>query len=84
MEAMDVRFRVPGEERQVTVQVPSLDVARLIAGSAGFYDVDCEPMEPGKVKVSAYGRNKKLSTNGTTVHDACDKLIRLLVGEMTT
>lgn len=72
-----------GETQTVRVKTGPLEVARLVAGSAGFYDVDVEPMEPGRARVTAYGVNRRIVTNGVSVPDACDKLIRLLVQELS-
>lgn len=67
--------------------VPSEQVARLVAACCGFRDLDVEPMEdssakgPGKVRITATGPNRTVTVTGTTVYDACDNLIDQLVGE---
>ncbi len=83
---MEVTIKLPAGSRGETLHIsdaPSLDVARLVAGCCGFFDVDMEPMGPGRVSVTAYGDKRTLTTNGTTVYDASEKLIQLLAEEMT-
>lgn len=63
------------------VTATSLEVARMVATSFGFEDVDVEPGEPGRCKVTATGPNKTVVANGTSAKDACQKLIELLTGE---
>lgn len=62
---------------------PTVDVARLVANVCG-YSVDVEPMEPGRVLVRAESASAKLTFRGTTVHDACQKLIESLSGQKET
>lgn len=62
-------------------EVPSEQVARLVAACCGFRDLDVEPMEPGRVRITASGPNRTVTVTGTTIYDACDNLIDQLVGE---
>ena len=71
--------RAPGVK--VTFHSESLDVARLVASTFG-YDVDIEPGEPGKNKLTATDRRTghTVTANGTSPTVAAEKLIELLTG----
>ena len=61
---------------------PELDVARLVAGLRGFYDVDVEPTGNGRgTKVTARSNGATVTFSGTSVADACNKLIDYLAGD---
>jgi len=57
----DVRVTVELDKGRMSCEAPTLEVARLVASAHG-YDVDLEPMEPGRVKLTAVHRKK-----GTTI-----------------
>ncbi len=57
-----------------------LELTRLLASSTGYHDVDVEPMEPGRVKITAHGSGPKLHFSGKDLEDACRKLIESLCG----
>lgn len=60
-----------------------LDVARLVAGICGFYDVDVEPTGRGQgANVTAYAEGLRINFSGTSIADACSKLIDYLAGEV--
>lgn len=80
---MEVAVCREGKDIVVLREVSSLEVASLVASYYGFYDVDVEPMGPGKVSVTAYGENRTVTVNGTTVYDVCERLIDLIVGDKT-
>lgn len=65
------------EEGWLTFEAPTLEVARLVASASGF-NVDVEPGAPGAVKLTATRDGVNIVTNGTTVYDAAEKLIRKL------
>ena len=60
-------------------EAPTLGSLRCVAEVFGW-TVDVEPMEPGKVVVRATGANRSLSFTGTSVHEACHKMILALAG----
>ncbi len=64
----------------LSFHAPTLEVARLVASASGF-NVDCEPGEPGKVKLTATRGSITIVTHGTTNYDAAEKLIRKLTHE---
>lgn len=66
------------EDGWISFDAPTLEVARLIASASGF-NVDVEPGEPGKVKLTAQRGNITITTNGSTVYDAAEKLLRELL-----
>lgn len=79
---MEVVIKLPGSQSgYLTVDAPSLEVARLVSACCGFYDVDVEPQGPGRVSVTAYADKRTLTCNGTTIYDACDSLITILANE---
>lgn len=81
---MEVAIKLEGDRGVLRItDVPSLEVARLVAGCCGFYDVDVEPGRPGVVSIIAMADKRTIRTNGTTVYDACEKLIALLAKEET-
>ena len=55
-----------------------IDVARLVSAAFGFHDVDVEPMGPGKARATASGKDVKLVVHGSSVEDACDRLVETL------
>ncbi len=69
-------------ELVLAFKAPTLEVARMVAGAAGYTDVDIEPMEPGRVKVTAVKGDKVLRIIGETVQDVCGKLIGKLRKEL--
>ncbi len=62
------------------VDASSLEVARLVSSVRGYYDVDLQPQEPGRVTVTAQGKDRKLHFSGATNTEACNKLIEALCG----
>ncbi len=68
-------------DRQLRCEVTSLDVAKLVAASKGYSDIDIEPGRPGQVSLKAYSKAGVLSFSGTSIYDACDKLIMSLIGD---
>ena len=56
-----MRITVDTDDGYMSFEAPTLEVARLVASAHG-YDVDLEPMEPGRVKLTATHRKK-----GTTI-----------------
>ncbi len=65
------------DEGKLSFEAPTLEVARLVANSLG-YNVDLEPMEPGKCRLTAQKGSITIRINGTTVYDAAGKLIKKL------
>ena len=60
----------------------SVNVARLV-GATAEYDIDVEPMEPGKVRITATGHaGGKIVVTGKTHDDACEQIINRLAGEL--
>lgn len=57
----------------------TIEVARLVASAHGFH-VDVEPMEPGRVKVTARRLEATIHCSGSSVNDAASKLIGYMVG----
>ncbi len=80
---MEVAIKLPGQDTGILTitDCPTLEVARLVAGCRGFYDVDVEPGRPGEVSVVAMAKKRTITTHGITVSDACEKLIMLLSEE---
>lgn len=80
---MVVSIQLPGSESKTLTlpEAPSLEVARLVAACRGFYDVDVEPMGPGRVSVTAYADKRTLTFHGTTIYDACENMIAALAEE---
>ncbi len=68
------------DDRWASFDAPTLTVACLVANTCGFQDVDVEPMEPGRVRITAKSDKRTITYTGTTVHDACHKLIVALAG----
>ncbi len=64
-----------------TLCVPTVDVARMVGSAAGFH-IDLEPMEPGRVRVTASGLTEKMTFTGVDVQEACQKLIERLAGRL--
>jgi len=52
----------------------------MLASAHGF-DVDCEPMEPGRVKLKATDGKRTIAVTGATVNDAATKLLEKLTHE---
>ncbi len=69
--------RLKSQKGWVELEAPNIDVARLVSAAYGF-TVDVEPMGPGRCVVTAEGSGTRMSFSGTTVHDACHKLIESL------
>ncbi len=68
------------DEGWLSFEVPTLEVARLVASASGF-SVDLEPGAPGHCKLTATRGDITIVTNGTTYYDAAEKLIRKLTHE---
>ncbi len=71
---------VTGEYESISFQAPTLDVARLVASAHGFH-VDVEPMEPGRVKLTASSLVKDgvtIHCSGSTLNEAAASLIKRL------
>lgn len=62
-------------EGDLSFEAPTLEVARLVASAHGF-SCECEPMEPGRVKLTARRLAVTINCSGTTVSDAAAKLIK--------
>lgn len=60
--------------------VDAVAVARLIA-DVFHYDVDIEPMGPGKCVLTARGKSQKLTYNGFSRSDVAEKFVKELIGE---
>lgn len=60
--------------------VDAVDVARMVASVYHFYDVDIEPLEPGRVKLTARAQNVTIRKNGTSQRDVCEQFINELIG----
>ncbi len=78
---MQAAFKRPDGRTLTIADVPSEQVARLVAACCGFRDLDLEPMEPGRYRLTATGPNRTVTYTGTTVYDVCEKLIDALAGE---
>ena len=65
------------DERSLTFEAPTLEVARLVASACGW-EVDVEPLEPGRVSLKAHRNGATIGVTGTTVYDAAEKLISRL------
>ena len=66
---------VTTEEGVLSFEAPTIEVARLVASAHGFH-VDMEPMEPGRVKLTARRGEATINCSGATVNDAAAKLIK--------
>lgn len=67
---------------KLKLNVLPVNVARMIAATAG-YSVDLEPMEPGRVKVTATKDGAgPLHGTGKNVDDACLDIINKIVKEL--
>ncbi len=65
------------DEGWLSFEAPTLEVARLVASCHGF-NVDVEPGAPGACKLTATKGDITINTNGSTVYDAAEKLIKRL------
>lgn len=70
---MEVTVRT--EDGDLSFVAPTLEVARLVASAHGFH-VDVEPMEPGRVKLTATRSTTTIRTTGSTENEAAAKLIK--------
>ena len=70
-----MRTAIETEEGWLAFEVPTLEIARMVASASGF-NVDCEPGAPGTVNLTATRGTTTIKTKGTTVYDAAEKLIR--------
>ncbi len=63
----------------MTFYASTLDVARLAAATAGYH-CDVEPMEPGRVMVTATAvrDGSTIRCSGNTTAEACSRLISKL------
>ncbi len=78
---MEATFTLNDNRTLTIADVPSEQVARLVAACCGFRDLDLEPMEPGKMKLTATGPGRVVTYTGSSVFDVCEKLIDALAGE---
>lgn len=60
-----------------------IDVARMV-GSAFGYSTDMEPMEPGRVKLTATNGKTTLRYNGTSHSEVCERFVNELIGVKDT
>lgn len=75
-----MRVTVETAEGNLNFEAPTLEVARLVASAHGF-DVDLEPMEPGRVKLRAHRGKTTINCTGSTENDAAEKLLKGLIHE---
>lgn len=61
--------------------VSPVDVARMVASLYGFYDVDIETVDEGRVRLTATGHKRSVRINGSTVSSACESFINKMIGE---
>lgn len=64
------------------VDADPLDCARLVASLYHFYDVDIEPMEPGRVRLTARAHRREVRFNGTSVRDVCERFVNSIMSEV--
>ena len=70
-----MQVTVRTEEGDLSFEAPTIEVARLVASAHGFH-VDVEPMEPGRVKLTASRGKATIHCSGPTVNGAAAKLIK--------